>query len=65
MNSEKEEKRTFGYFFVFLGCSECQQGEGGDSVPLFRSCETPPASSPELEGHGAVGMNPEEATKML
>lgn len=68
MYSENEEKGAFGYLFVFLGYSECQQGKGCDAVPLFCSCETPPLSSslpPTREGHGAVGLTPEEATKML
>ena len=43
-----------------------QQGEGGDSAPSLRSCETPPGVlHPALEpltweGHGCVGAGPEE-----
>ena len=48
-----------------------QQGEGGDSVPLLRSAETPPGVlRPALEPsaqdrHGPVGAGPKEATKMI
>jgi len=48
-----------------------QQVEGGDSAPLLRSGETPPgvlrpALEPSAqEGHGAVGVGPEEATNMI
>ena len=42
------------------------QDEGGDSAPLFCSCETPPGvlhpvqESPAQEGHWAVGVGTEE-----
>jgi len=48
-----------------------QQVEGGDSAPLFHSGETPPGvlhpalEPPAQEGHGPVGVSPEEATKMI
>jgi len=51
--------------------SSVQQVEGGDSVPLLRSPETPPGvlrpalEPPTQEGHGWVGAGPEEATKMI
>ena len=43
-----------------------QQVKGGDSAPLLRSRETPPAAlrsalgPPTKEGHGPVGASPEE-----
>jgi len=48
-----------------------QQGEGGDSAPLLHSGETPPgvlrpALEPSAQDRpGAVGVGPEEATKMI
>jgi len=48
-----------------------QQVERGDSAPPFCSGETPPGAlhpalePPAQEGHGAVGVGPEEATKMV
>jgi len=45
--------------------------EGGDSPTLLRSDETPPGvlrpslEPPAQEGHVAVGVGPEEATKMI
>jgi len=48
-----------------------QQVEGGHSAPLLRSGETPPrvlcpALEPSAqERHGPVGVDPEEATKMI
>jgi len=48
-----------------------QQGEGGDSVPLLCSGEISrgvlhPALEPSAQKrHGAVGVGPEEATKMI
>ena len=48
-----------------------QQVEGSDSAPLLQSGETSPgvmypALEPSAqEGHGAVGVGPEEATKMI
>jgi len=45
-----------------------QKGKGGDSVPLLRSCETPPGVlcpvlEPHTEGHGVVGAGPVESHK--
>ena len=57
-----------------LGCmkKQCgQQVKGGDSAPLLRSGETPPAvlrpalPSSAQERHGPVGAGPAEATKMI
>jgi len=48
-----------------------QQVEGGDSAPLLCSGETPlgvlcPALEPSAQDrHGAVGVGPGEATKMI
>jgi len=48
-----------------------QQGKGGDSAPLLCSGEISPvvlhpALEPSaLEGHGPVGVGPEEATEMI
>jgi len=48
-----------------------QQGEGGDSVPLPRSAETPPGVLPPAlepsaqDRAGAVGAGPEEAPAMI
>ena len=42
-------------------------GQGGDSAPLLHSCETPPGvlcpalKPPTKEGHGCVGVGPEES----
>jgi len=44
---------------------------GGDSAPLLYPGETPPGvlrpalEPPAQEGHGAVGVGPEDATKMF
>ncbi|CAM9288771.1 unnamed protein product, partial [Bubo scandiacus] len=46
------------------------QVKGGDSAPLLRSCETPPGvlcpalESSAQEGHGFVGVGPEEGHKI-
>jgi len=65
-----------GQLYPGLHQGKCgQQGEEGGSAPLLHSGETTPPLPPEVlhpaleppvqEGHGAVGVGPEEATKMI